>query len=199
MQDHPGIPEKGLTMILRKAKPSEAEDILIFYKKVIKSLINSEFNPKWNDKYPDLRYIEKSIKKGELYICTDNEKIVSSFILNGEFDNDYSNVEWLTEAEEDEIIIIHTFAISSEYRSQGLSKWIFDKIADMAITSNRKTLRIDIVGGNSGARKVFEKLGFRHVCDVEIEHYAVGLQDFHLYEYPLKKNKIGVKAPIILV
>lgn len=174
-------------MILRNARPSEAEDILAFYEKVIESLKNSEFNPKWNDKYPNIEYIEKSIKKGELYICTDNENIVSSFIMNSEFDNDYSHVEWLTEAEMDEITIIHTFAISSEYRSQGLSRRIFKKIEDMAITSNRKTLRIDIIGGNSGARKVFEKLGFRHVRDVEIEHYAVGLQDFHLYEYPLKK------------
>lgn len=50
-------------MILKKAEIDEAEDVLIFYKDVIKSIKNSDFKPKWNDKYPDLEYIEKSIKK----------------------------------------------------------------------------------------------------------------------------------------
>lgn len=187
MQDYPGIPEKCLTMILKKAEIDEAEDVLIFYKNVIKSIENSDFKPKWNDKYPDLEYIEKSIKKSELYICRDNDIIISSFILNSEFDNDYSTVKWQVEAKPSEITIIHTFAINSDYQSKGLSRIIFDEIKKIAIDNNQKTLRIDIVGGNTGAQKVFEKLGFEYITTVDIVHYAVGLQDFHLYEYVLKK------------
>ena len=56
----------------------------------------------------------------------------------------------------------------------------------MAMNNNQKTLRIDIVDGNDGAQKVFEKLGFKYIESIEIEHYAVGLQKFHLYEYLLK-------------
>lgn len=172
-------------MILRKAKPDESCKILKFYENVIESIKDSDFKPKWNEKYPNLDYIKSSIDKEELYIYTDNTKIVSSFILNNEFDNDYSNVKWQVDADDNEITIIHTFAINSIYRSKGLSSEIFNEIKKIALNNNQKTLRIDIVGGNVGAQRVFEKLGFKYITTVEIIHYAVGLQDFHLYEYDL--------------
>lgn len=174
-------------MILRKAKPNEAIKILKFYQDVIKSIENTSFKPKWNEKYPNIEYIKTSIEKEELYICTERDEIVSSFILNNEFDNDYSDITWMIDAKPDEILIIHTFAINSNYRSKGLSAKIFDEIKKMNQTM--KTLRIDIVDGNIGAEKVFEKLGFEYVTSVEIKHYAVGLQKFHLYEYVLKLKK----------
>ncbi len=173
-------------MILRKAKINESEKILNFYQNVIFSLKDSEFNPKWNEKYPNLEYICSSIKKEELYVYTDEHEIISSFILNNQFDNDYNTVQWQISPKPSEITIIHTFAINSNYRQRGNSKKIFKKIKEMAMNNNQKTLRIDIVDGNDGAQKVFEKLGFKYIESIEIEHYAVGLQKFHLYEYLLK-------------
>lgn len=174
-------------MILRKAKSDEAKDVLIFYKNIIKAIENTDFKPKWNEKYPTLEYIKKCIKNSELYIYTTDSEIVSSFILNNKFDNDYFSVNWQIDAKPSEISIIHTFAINSKFQSKGLSREIFDKIKKISLDNNHKTIRIDIVGGNIGAQKVFEKLGFKYIATVKIAHYAVGLQDFHLYEYLLKK------------
>lgn len=53
--------------------------------------------------------------------------------------------------------------------------------------NNVKTIRLDIIDGNAGAQKVFEKLGFEHVDSVEMFHPAVGAEKFHLYENVLKK------------
>lgn len=172
-------------MIIKKAKYGEAQKILEFYQNVIRFIRGTEFVPKWNEKYPNLEYIQNCISKGELYICTDENEIVSSFILNHEFDNDYSSVKWKTDSHDMEVTVIHTFAIGPSYRSKGLSSEIFEKIKKIALSNNQKTLRIDIVGGNVGAQRVFEKLGFEFITTVEIEHYAVGLQDFHLYEFGL--------------
>ena len=55
---------------LRKAKAEEAEKILEFYQKVIDSTRGSEFNPKWNRDYPNLKFIEGCVEKEELYVCT---------------------------------------------------------------------------------------------------------------------------------
>ena len=54
---------------------------------------------------------------------------------------------------------------------------------------NQKTIRIDVINENEGAQKVFTKLGFEYVDTVETFHYAVGVEKFHLYEFPLKKSK----------
>lgn len=176
-------------MILRKAKADESKKIFQFYQDVIESIKFSDFKPKWNEKYPNLDYIKTSIEKEELYVYTDSNIVVSSFILNNTFDNDYSNIKWLTDAKESEIAIIHTFAIDSNYQSKGLSWKIFNEIKDIVLTNHQKTIRIDIVEGNVGAQNVFEKLGFKYITAVEITHYAVGLTKFHLYEFPLTKKE----------
>ena len=50
---------------LRKAELKEAEETLKFYQNVIGSIKDSEFEPKWGKYYPNLEYIETSIKKEE--------------------------------------------------------------------------------------------------------------------------------------
>ena len=112
--------------------------------------------------------------------------------MNNHFDNDYSNVKWRIDAKLNEIAVIHTFAINPKHTGKGHARKIFNEIQDIAQNSGQKTLRIDIIDGNIGAQKVFEKLGFEYINSIEIAHYAVGLAKFHIYEYVLKK-RIGVK------
>lgn len=174
-------------MSLRNAHASEACNILEFYQEVIESIRDSEFNPKWNDLYPNLEFIKKCIEKEELYICTENGLIISSAILNNVFDNDYRHIKWLLNAEPDEIMVVHTFATNPQCMGKGYGKKIFEDIKSIALENNRKTIRIDVINGNVGAQNVFEKLGFKYVDTVEIDHPAVGLEKFHLYELVLKK------------
>ena len=53
-------------MFLRRAKIYESYEILNFYKNVIDSIENTEFKPKWNENYPNLKFIKKSILSEEL-------------------------------------------------------------------------------------------------------------------------------------
>ena len=174
---------------LRKAKAEEAEKILEFYQKVIDSTRGSEFNPKWNRNYPNLKFIEGCVEKEELYVCTEEDNVISCVVLNNRFDPEYENIEWTINATPQEIVIIHTFAVSSDFAGRGIGKEIFNQIRDNALTNNQKSIRIDIIDGNVGAQKVFEKFGFKYVDTVEVFHEAVGLEKFHLYEYVLKNKK----------
>ncbi len=70
-----------------------------------------------------------------------------------------------------------------------LEKKIFNEIKENSLKRNQKTIRIDVINENEGAHKVFTKLGFEYVDAVETFHYAVGVEKFHLYEFPLKKSK----------
>lgn len=172
---------------LEKAEIREVEEILEFYQDVIDSIECTEFQPKWNGNYPNLTYIKTCIEKEELYISTKDGTIMASIVLNSRFDPEYEDVEWNVNAEADEIIVIHTFAVSSKYSCKGIGKEIFRQIRNNALENGKKTIRADIIDGNVGAQKVFEKFGFEHVDSVEMFHPAVGLEKFHLYEFDLNE------------
>lgn len=171
---------------LRTAKLKEAEKILQFYQDIINSTKGSEFKPKWNDSYPNLEYIQTSIEKQELYVYTRNNSIIACLILNNRFDPEYEGINWNTNASPNEITIIHTFAIDSSFTKKGIGREIFNQIKTKAMRNNKKTIRIDIIDGNVGAQRVFEKFGFEYIDTVEMFHEAVGMENFHLYEYVLK-------------
>lgn len=171
---------------LRKAKIEESEAILKFYQNMIDSIKGTEFKPKWGEDYPNLEFIESSIKKQELYIYTKEKAIIACVVLNNRFDPEYENIDWMIDAEPQEIVIIHAFAVTSDFAGKGIGKEIFNKVKDNALKDNQKTIRLDIINGNVGAQKVFEKFGFEYIDTVEIFHDIVGLEKFHLYEYLLK-------------
>lgn len=170
---------------LRKANQNEAKKILEFYLNILKSIEGSEFKPKWNDSYPDLEFIEGSIKKGELYICDIDGDVAASLVLNNCFTPEYENIDWNVDAEADEIIVIHTFAVSNA--GKGIGREIFNQIRKNALKKNKKTIRVDIIDGNIGALKVFERFGFEYIDTVEMFHPAVGCESFHLYELGLSR------------
>lgn len=171
---------------LRKAQISESEAILKFYRNIIFSIRDSEFKPKWNDSYPDLEFIENSILKGEMYVYSSNNDITACVVVNSEFGEEYNDIEWHVNAKQSETIAIHAFAVNSMGR--GIGKEIFNRIEDNAIKNDKKSIRIDVIDGNEGAKKVFKSLGFEYVDSVEFFHDAVGLQTFHLYEKILKNQ-----------
>lgn len=164
---------------LRKAQISESGEILEFYRNQIISIEDSEFKPKWNDDYPNLEFIENSILKEEMYVYGKNN-ITACVVVNDEIGEAYSDVEWHTDVETSKVIVIHAFAVNS--MGKGIGKEIFNQIVDSAIKNNKKTIRIDVIDGNEGAKKVFKSFGFEYVDCVEVFHEAVGLETFHLYE-----------------
>lgn len=173
---------------LRKAEINEAERILEFYREVITSIEGSEFKPKWNEKYLNLEFIETSIEKGELYICTKDDCIIAGVVLNNRFEPEYEGINWRVDAKPDEILVIHAFAVSSGFSQKGIGKEIFTQIKDDAIKNSKKTIRIDIIDGNAGAQKVFESFGFEYVKTVQLLHPVAGLERFYLYDYDLNEK-----------
>lgn len=186
---------------LRKAKIEEAEKILKFYQDIIDSIRQSEFKPKWGKHYPDLEFVKASIEKREMHVYSNEGDIIAGVVLNNRFDPEYENVDWMVDAKPQETLIIHAFAVASNYAGKGIGKEIFTHIKSTAEKNNQKTIRLDIIDGNVGARKVFEKFGFEYVDTVEIFHEAIGLEKFHLYEYVLKNENLKKrrKSPITLV
>lgn len=176
------------TVFLRKADMNESVKILQFYNGVINSIRCSEFKPKWNSNYPDLDYIKTSIEDGELFVCSENDTIIACVVMNNRFSPEYGEIKWIEDVKSEEVTVIHTFAVDSNFSGKGIGKQIFNQIREKSIKNNRKSIRIDIIDGNIGAQKVFESFGFEYIDTVEIFHDAVGLKKFHLYELVLREE-----------
>lgn len=142
----------------------------------------------WNESYPNLEFIKTSIEKEEMHIGTKDEDIISCIVLNSHFEPEYEDINWNVNAEPDEIIVIHTFAVSPASAGKGIGKEIFGLIKDNAIKYGKKTIRIDIIDGNIGAQKVFEKFGFEYVDCVEFFHPIAGMEKFLLYDLDLNEK-----------
>lgn len=168
---------------LRKAQAEESPEILKIYRNIDTS---GDFKPRWSEKYPNQEFIEAAISKGELYVCTKDGTIIACAVINDRFDDAYNGVEWNVNVESSEISIIHAFAVNSNFQAKGYGRKVFDIIKENALKNNVKSIRLDVIDGNTGAQKVFEKLGFEYVGTVEMYHHAVGLEKFHLYECHLK-------------
>ena len=168
-----------------KAKIHESVQILEFYRNIINTP-DDDFNPKWNENYPDLEYIENSILKEELYIYKSKKNIISSVIVNNDFGGRYNDANWIVNDESNEIVVIHAFAIDPSCRGKGISREIFNIIKKYSLKNNKNTIRVDILYGNNGAESIFKHLGFEYIDTVEEFYDAVGLEKFHLYEYVLK-------------
>lgn len=121
MQTYTAIPQKSLNMKLRKADINDAERILKFYKIIIANSKSSQFNPKWNDKYPNLEFIKSTITKEELFILKYNENIISSVIVNDSSNEEYDNLNWIVNAKYGDFAAIHAFAVHPEY--SGKRNW----------------------------------------------------------------------------
>ena len=106
---------------LRKAKINESVKILELYNNIIDTA-NDEFDPKWNDEYINLGFIEDSILKEELYVYKVDERINSSVVVNNDFGKRYTDANWIVDAKPNEIVVIHTFAVNPSCRGRGISK-----------------------------------------------------------------------------
>ena len=136
-----------------------------------------------------MNFINNAISKKELYIFKKQEIIIAGVVINHELSKEYGNINWIVEAESHETTSIHTFAINPNFRGIEIGKKIFNEIKENALKNNQKSIRLDVSDSNTGAQKVFEKLGFEYVDTIEISHYAAGKEKFHIYEFPLKLEK----------
>lgn len=169
---------------IRLAKISDYEKIKELYYSVIDDMKDTLYDLGWEkDLYPSNQYIQQSIEDNQLYIGIDNEKIVSTMILNHHNNEEYKDVEWLVEASQEEVIVIHTLAVSPLFRSKGIAEKMVKDAIRLAEEKRYKALRLDVLKGNLPAMKLYEKVGFNHIDTrkVDVGDYL----DFLIYELEL--------------
>lgn len=139
--------------------------------------------PGWHKgKYPHRSMAESAIENKTLYVVKKEAKIVASVILDHRAEAGYHSARWGIEAEDTEVLIVHTLAVHPKCLKAGIAKELMQYIIDLATTKEMKAIRLDIYSKNEPARKLYEKYGFTYIDRVDLGRSGVGLKWFDLYE-----------------
>lgn len=148
----------------RKAQPEDASQIWDILQQAIDRR-KEDGSKQWQDGYPNPDVIQNDIEKGVGFVLTDGDKIIgySAVLINDE--PAYTGIEgkWITN---DDFVVVHRVAVSSDYIGQGLSAQILKHIESYALDNNIHSIKADTNFDNPAMMKIFEKLGYVYCGEV---------------------------------
>ena len=173
-------------MIIRIASEDEFESVRGFYHKMTDWLETAKYGPGWKkDIYPSPEELKSALKNKELWVADENGEYIASMILNSSSNEEYSQVKWNVAVEGNEVLLIHALGVAPEYHRKGISRSMVEHAINLAKSSGKKAMRLDVLNGNLPAEKLYPKFGFLHIDTIEMFYEDTGLTTYKLYELVL--------------
>ncbi len=148
-------------MLIRKATYKDINDIVKIYERIHDLEEAGELSIGWiRDVYPVRKTAEDSLKRDDLFIIEDNERIVASAIINRIQVPDYKYAKWNHTASDDEVMVLHTLTVDPAMGRKGYGRAFVDFYEDYARKNGCHELRMDTNAKNKTARLMYEKLGY---------------------------------------
>jgi len=122
----------------------------------------------WQDGTPSIATIAEDSINNRFYVWEEDEIIVGIIALL-DFDKDYDHLvsgHWRFPAP---YLVIHRFAVLSQFHSRGIASKILQAVEDIAKERNIKTIRIDTHERNAPMIALLIKKGFAQCGEVLIE------------------------------
>lgn len=151
------------TIWLRKAQQSDRNEIVMMYKAVIKDMIDKRIY-QWDEIYPDAVTIEDDIKKEQLYIAELDSRIVSAFVLNREYDEEYKEGAWRYPRAN--FYVLHRFCVNPKVQGKKIATRVLYLIEDLLREWGVEAIRLDAFSGNPVALHLYEKSGYKRTGQV---------------------------------
>ena len=136
--------------------------------------------------FPSDEMVKNAIAEKDQFIGIEDGQIVAAYIMNHDCDEAYHTVQWLTDAEDKEMVVLHALRVLPEYGGRGYSKQLVQHAIDTARERGLKSIRLDCIEGNDIPQKMYMSFGFAYVDTVEITYVDIGIpRKFLLYEFAL--------------
>ncbi len=173
-------------MELKMAQRQDYNRIRAFYHTLIDAMADADFKPGWEkDVYPSRDLLRTSILNRELYYYESAKEICACMIVNHEYNEGYQSIHWSIDAGDDELLVIHALGVLPEFSGQGIAKKMVQAVFKMAKQRGMKTIRLDVLEGNTPAESVYLKMGFQYVSTLQMYYEDTGWTNFKTYEYLL--------------
>lgn len=142
--------------------------------------------PGWlKDIYPTRQDAVEGVVENVLYVAKIDGEIVGTLVLKSSFPEAYKDGKWNVDANDDEVLVIYTFAVHPNHLNKGIGKRLIEFATEYGKKNNYKALRLDVYENNKPAISLYEKEGFKYTNTVDLGFAKYGLDWFKLFEKAL--------------
>ena len=169
-----------------QASLTDFERIRNFYWQLIEEMQDEADVIGWKKGiYPEDSFLRDSLARGNLYVLQEEERLIGAVIVNSEYNEGYEGISWSREWKDEEILVPHALAITPGEQGKGIGKILINDVIALARKKNKKAVRLDILGGNIAAARLYESVGFNFVEAKNMYYPDTGWARYEMYELNL--------------
>jgi len=156
-------------------------DVMFLLRKCVEDM-NRRDMFHWNNSYPSSRIILDDIRNGTLYIYMENGVCRGMIVINESPADEYADIGWKTDPEN--VLIVHRLAVNPVFQGKGIGRKLMEFAVQYAVESGYSSIRLDVIGSNQEANKLYRGMGFR----------KAGSFRFPFQETPFNCFELGLKG-----
>ena len=171
-------------MKLNRATVEDYESIIAFYDDVTDRTSEMELYARWQKgKHPTHGGIKAYIEEESMYLYKKNDVIIGAMAVTMYQGEDYHNIEWSQQVEDNEVAVIHILAVSPDCQGKGIGSEMIREAICLAQTNGMKAIRLDALASNTPAHKIYKALGFEYRGQQHLYAENTGWTDFYFFGY----------------
>lgn len=151
-------------MEFRKSTLEDAEGILEIIRQA-QAYLKRQGIDQWQNNYPNLETVKKDIQDQNGYVLEDNGILLGTVAVSFDGEKTYDVIyegEWKSLQP---YAVVHRIAVREEYKGQGLSSVMLDRIEEMCMARGVHSIKVDTHEKNGSMQKFLKKKGFAY-CGV---------------------------------
>ena len=154
-------------MTIRPATLKDLEPVSDIYQQICKLEAAGMIRTGWQQNiYPTAETARAAFDADELFVYEENGVILASAILNRRQPEAYAQGIWRYPADDAQVMVLHTLAVSPALFHQGIGKAFVQFFERYAKENGSAVLRIDTNVINQTARALYAALGYREAGEV---------------------------------
>lgn len=173
-------------LAFRLAEENDLEEIIAFYRAVCAQQKYDQYGPNWHwNVYPTPDGLEKRIVKHELFVGKLNHQIASAGLITFGENFDLKGIHWQNPVKNNEIAVLHLFAVSKDFRGQGIATQMLAYLKNYCQKQGIKAIHLDVLKGNLAAESLYKKVGFTFAGEKKLPYQDTGLTPARIFECKL--------------
>ena len=132
--------------------------------------------------YPVREDAAAGIEAGTLYVLRADRRIAGTVILNHTPHPAYARVDWGTELEDRQVLVVHTLAVHPFCLKRGVGRELMDFAIQFGRQTHVKAIRLDVYEQNLPAIRLYRKDGFEYIDTIGLGYQALGSDRYELYQ-----------------
>ena len=111
--------------------------------------------------YPTEATARSALAAGDLFVREEAGRILASARINSVQVPEYALADWLYEAPEEHVMVLHTLCVDPLHAGKGVGKDFVAFYERYALRKGCRNLRLDTNERNTAARRLYRALGYR--------------------------------------